>query len=488
MKIRETLNVRKARLVAHLVAGDFLAYLVTTLLLDVILTVVGPLLGLGIDRPSVWLGGVVLVLSNAMAGVYDSFRLDRWETVRRRVIGLGVFFVTMLIVIGYDSASWPYLPSLVLIALILLVVSHFIESALRGLPSLRNAWTSPAVVLCRDAEARRFADFLTAHPEIGLSPRIVDLAQAEGAAAAERPDDPAAAAAQAGALDPDARLEALLADLDGAAARSPEVVILTNPADLAALSGKWARGAGGPEIMLAQSRRSGLSIRERSRALGSYTGFSVEASPLYSQSALLMKRALDLPIAIIAGLLALPIIALAALFIVIVDPGSPFYTQTRIGRNGRPFSILKLRSMYRDADVRLERHLAENPEAAEEWKRFFKLRDDPRILPFIGSIIRRTSIDELPQIWNIVKGDMSVVGPRPFPSYHLDSFDNDFQAIRASVPPGLTGYWQVTERSDGDLAAQQECDLYYIRNWSIWFDLYLILQTVPAVLTGHGAR
>ncbi|NPD13873.1 sugar transferase [Xinfangfangia sp. D13-10-4-6] len=193
------------------------------------------------------------------------------------------------------------------------------------------------------------------------------------------------------------------------------------------------------------------------------------------------KRALD----ILAILAAVPIILPMVLMLAIMvarDGGRPFYTQMRVGRGGRPFRMWKLRSMVIDADQRLEAWLAANPEARAEWDSTQKLRHDPRITPF-GHFLRRSSLDELPQLWNVFIGDMSLVGPRPMMLSQREIYPGTaYYALR----PGVTGYWQTAGRNRTTFEARAEFDAIYEEQLSLKSDLTILARTVGVVLRGTG--
>lgn len=200
-----------------------------------------------------------------------------------------------------------------------------------------------------------------------------------------------------------------------------------------------------------------------------------------------LKRALDICLSLPLLILSAPVIGVLALCVKRVSPGPAFYSQVRGGQYGKPIRVWKLRTMWLDAELRLAEALAGDPERQQEWARSFKLRADPRVLPGLGRLLRRCSLDELPQFWNVLKGDMSMVGPRPFPYYHLERFDASFVRLREQVRPGITGLWQITVRGDSDLELQQSLDTYYIRNWSIGMDARILAKTLRAVVKGNGA-
>lgn len=180
---------------------------------------------------------------------------------------------------------------------------------------------------------------------------------------------------------------------------------------------------------------------------------------------------------------------LCLLFMLLVwlqDFNTPIYSQERIGRKNVRFKTYKLRTMVPDAEKILQQKLAEDPALKAEWDAHYKLKKDPRITP-TGWFLRKTSLDELPQLWCVLRGDMALVGPRPLPEYHHADLQPRTQRLRIKVRPGITGLWQVSGRSDSGIAGMDRWDTYYVTNWSIWLDLIILARTVRVVLLGSGA-
>ncbi|MEO1796494.1 MAG: sugar transferase [Pseudomonadota bacterium] len=193
------------------------------------------------------------------------------------------------------------------------------------------------------------------------------------------------------------------------------------------------------------------------------------------------KRILDVTLVLVGGVFLLPIMFIIGV-LVSRDGGPALYSQKRVGIDGREFTFWKFRSMVVDSEERLAQHLAESPEAALEWSVNQKLRNDPRITP-IGRIIRKTSIDELPQLWNILKGDMSLVGPRPMMPQQRALYPGK---AYFSMRPGLTGYWQVSERNEVSFAERAKFDSDYWQDMSLATDISTLFRTVGAVVRGSG--
>lgn len=196
-------------------------------------------------------------------------------------------------------------------------------------------------------------------------------------------------------------------------------------------------------------------------------------------------RALDLALILLALPLLLPVFLLIGLAIKLDSKGPVFYRQTRIGRGAEEFKVLKFRTMVQNADQVLEQVLNSDPALRAEWEADHKLRSDPRITR-VGRFLRKASLDELPQLWNVFKGEMSLVGPRPIVRDEIP-FYGDLFKFYAQVRPGLSGLWQVSGRNDIGYHQRVRLDEYYVRNRSFWMNLHIIIQTIPAVLRRHGA-
>jgi len=195
-----------------------------------------------------------------------------------------------------------------------------------------------------------------------------------------------------------------------------------------------------------------------------------------------VKRIFDIVVSFLGIVLLCPILLIAGFLIKLTSPGPVFFTQKRLGLNKRHFDVYKFRTMVVGAEARMR----EIEHLNEVSGPVFKIKNDPRITP-IGRLLRKTSIDELPQLFNVLKGEMSLVGPRPLPLRDYKGFNKDRQRRRFCVKPGITCLWQIRGRSSIPFEQWMELDLQYIDKWSLWLDLQILMRTIPAVLKGSGA-
>jgi Undecaprenyl-phosphate galactose phosphotransferase WbaP len=220
------------------------------------------------------------------------------------------------------------------------------------------------------------------------------------------------------------------------------------------------------------------------RELGGEVGFEIPQR-LFQSGSEIAKRLLDFTLSLTAIIILSPLFLFLTIAVGISSKGPAFYRQARYGRDGKVFWALKFRSMVPNADRILADYLASHPECLFEWQRDQKLRNDPRVTR-IGKWLRRLSLDELPQLLNVLAGQMSLVGPRPIVKAEIEKYGRIY-GIYSRVRPGITGLWQVSGRNNTTYEERIELDEYYVHNWSVWFDAYLLLRTVKTVLSREGA-
>lgn len=218
---------------------------------------------------------------------------------------------------------------------------------------------------------------------------------------------------------------------------------------------------------------------------GEKTSAGEVAPGLRDPASLFVKRILDVAVALLLLIPAIPVSVIFALAIVLESRGPVFFAHTRIGKGNRTFRLWKFRTMVQDADTVLEQYLAAHPDLRAEWMETHKLKNDPRVTR-VGRLLRRSSLDELPQLWSVLKGDMSMVGPRPIVAEEVPKYGAVFE-LYTQVRPGLTGLWQVSGRTDTSYRTRTALDRRYLKERTLALDLWVFLKTFRVVLFGHGA-
>jgi Undecaprenyl-phosphate galactose phosphotransferase WbaP len=415
----------------------------------------------------------IFLLMFALEGLYPGVGIGPVEEMRRLVRGTSLVYLGLIAIIfvakgsnmqsrGEILSAW--LLTIVMLPLARALVHHFIA---------QKPWYGvPAIVFGSGETAELLIEKLQLGPELAIKPlaciddRIDDPGGVSGVPLFGNPDMAGWFARthrvrHALIAKPELKSEELAQLLEMCSLTFPHVYVIANMIGLASI----------PVCPIDVGGMFALELRHNLL-------FKVNRS---------LKRSLDLLMVLAVAPFTLPVILLAALAVFLVSRGNPFYWHEREGELGQPIHILKLRTMFPDAQKLLDDYLNRNEDARREWEQHCKLKHDPRVIPGIGSFLRRSSLDELPQLWNILIGDMSLVGPRPFPAYHNRQFPPAFRELRTRVRPGLTGLWQISARSEANIEAQEVLDTYYIRNWSLWLDIYVLSRTVQAVISGRGA-
>lgn len=404
-----------------------------------------------------------------LAGLYPGYGLTLAERLRRRVNTTSIFFMAFTVWWFFvHHGTYSRLFAL-LVFLLALVLPLPMQRLLRSLLNKRNLWGTPVLVLGAGLTGQRAVSSLLANPDLGFRPvAILD-------------DDREKWGTKFSGV-------AVLGGLNRARAFKGKLhyVLLALPGMQRDLQVHLVNSLPFSHILIIPDLVGVQSLWVEARDLCGMVGLEIQKKLLMRRN-IYFKLVMDYFLGFPLFVLSLPVLTFFGLWIYLITGAHPFFCQVREGRGGRKFRVWKLRTMYPDAEKLLQQHLVSDPAAKKEWNTYFKLKDDPRILKGVGNFLRKSSIDELPQLWNVLRREMSLVGPRPFPHYHLEQFDSDFRRMRRRVLPGMTGLWQVSARSDGNLAVQERLDTYYILNWSIWLDLSLLCQTFLTVLTGKGA-
>ncbi len=393
----------------------------------------------------------------AVAGLYPGFGRNPADELRKLSASTSMVYAALAVTVFLLKDAPAYSRAVFLLAWAqTLVLVPLLRSSVRASCARKPWWGYPVAIVAEARGASRILETLHQQPELGLKPVAVFNDPQRAVHLNDRNRWPVRHVILDMAELP---RHVALSFFNHCSDLFPNVIVIP---DLAGFSSLWVEARDLSGVL-------GLEVHQR----------------LLLPCSRRIKRALDLVFVIAGGALLLPLIALIAALIKLTSPGPVFYGQRRHGRGGHAFTAWKFRSMVANASGVLEQHLNSNPALRREWLETQKLRCDPRITP-IGRVLRRTSLDELPQLWNVLVGEMSLVGPRPIIAEEIPRYGGDF-ALYKKVTPGLTGMWQVSGRNLVTYEQRIGFDLYYVRNWSIWLDLHILARTVKAVLRGEGA-
>lgn len=446
-----------------MLVSDLMGILIAVLLAGVIRWVVlGPLTLVTFRWVPAYVA--IFIISAALRGLYPATDLSTVNHFRLLTIGTSVLFLVFIAGTFVFKISEEFSRLLLgLTWLFSLVTIPFIRTLVRHLMAQAGQWGEPVVVIGSAPQVQSLNNYLRRYPTIGLKPDVTitlpglisDLTSAQRDELVE----------QARRLNAISHLSTVLVAYEQMGELGNireffrdlfERVVLVNPADFGSVLG-------------------GVAVRQ----YGEMLTFEIHNS-LMDPSAQIQKRVIDILGAGLGLLLLSPLLGCISLAIALGSPGGVLYRQRRLGKHGQEFDMLKFRTMRSEADQVLSAYLQQNPERQQEWNCYQKLKDDPRITR-LGCLLRRFSLDELPQLWNVLIGKMSIIGPRPIMVNQREIYGANFLHYMRVVP-GMTGLWQVSGRNRTSFTTRTEFDVEYVMNWSIWVDIYILVRTFWIVL------
>ncbi len=406
-----------------------------------------------------------------LMGLYSDMALSAPEELQRTAIASTMVFMTLAaLTTTFRGAETSFTWTLGVAIALSVVFVPLTRAAAKSMLASLNCWGHPTVIFGGGLASSAAIDAMRRHPEAGLKPILI--VERDELIEGNTLGLPVIAASNAANT---------LAALGG----PYYAVVATDYDQQGYFLGLVEKCVGCFERVLLIPRIDEAScLSGNPRILAGMVGLEIDHLPL-SSTRVRLKRFVDLFLVVSASIFVLPFAALIALMIKLDSPGPVFYAQRRIGRNGKRFFAWKFRSMVKDAPAVLEQYLNQHPELRQEWERDHKLRNDPRVTR-IGRFLRRTSLDELPQLWNVLRGDMSLVGPRPIVEEEIVRY-GPYYPLYTRVLGGVTGLWQVSGRSDTSYEERVQLDIFYARNWSVWLDLCILFRTISVVLFRKGA-
>lgn len=410
---------------------------------------------------SLWL------LMFAYDGLYPSIGISFWEETKVILKGNLIAFVIVVLLTFITKTSVQFSRPVIFLAFILSIVSlPMIRRIVRFLLRRIGLWSKDVVLIGTEKAINQIVCNLKKHPDWGFNPVGVLLPHGAGdpgnikvLGAIEHMETVSIASDEVIVAMPELSREKLVEVVEKATKIAPVVKVLPDLYGLAS-AGVRTHDLDGMLLLEMEDRLA----RVQNRAI---------------------KRTFDIVLSLFGLVVLSPLFLILAVLIKINSRGPVFFGHTRLGKGGRIFTCYKFRTMVENAQEVLEEVLVDNPEARTQWEKDFKLKEDPRITK-VGAFLRKTSLDELSQLWNVLKGEMSLVGPRPIVSDEVEKYGEKSRYF-FKVTPGITGLWQVSGRNDIDYDERVLLDEYYAKNWSLWLDIEIIIRTFGAILKSKGA-